>query len=51
MDLLSSLDATFDHARGVIAGVRREGRFGPEVASPDAASPTERLVRFLGRMP
>lgn len=29
----------------------RPGRFGPEVAAPVGAGPTERLVAFLGRIP
>jgi hypothetical protein len=29
----------------------RPGRFGPEIAVPDGASTTERLVAFLGRTP
>jgi uncharacterized protein (TIGR03086 family) len=29
----------------------RAGRFGPEVAAPAGAGPTERLVAFLGRTP
>jgi uncharacterized protein (TIGR03086 family) len=35
----------------IISPEIRNGRFGPEVPCPDGATPTERLVAFLGREP
>jgi hypothetical protein len=45
MDLIASLDQTFQHAHGVIAGV------GPELIPPEDADTTDRLVAYLGRTP
>lgn len=38
-------------SRQIVSPELRAGRFGPEVAAPEGAGPTERLVAFLGRTP
>ena len=38
-------------SRATISPEVRTGRFGPEVAAPANAGPTEQLVAFLGRTP
>jgi uncharacterized protein (TIGR03086 family) len=43
--------AALEASTMVITDEVRVGRFGPEVDVPDGASPTDRLVAFLGRTP
>jgi uncharacterized protein (TIGR03086 family) len=43
--------AALEASRTIISPEIRAGRFGPEVPCPDGATPTERLVAFLGREP
>ena len=44
-------NAALEASRATISPDIRPGRFGPEVAVPAGAAPTERLVAFLGRTP
>jgi uncharacterized protein (TIGR03086 family) len=43
--------AAYEASQMIVSPEIRQGRFGPEVAAPDDADPTQRLVAFLGRMP
>lgn len=43
--------AALEASLATISPEIRPGRFGPEIAAPDGASTTERLVAFLGRTP
>jgi uncharacterized protein (TIGR03086 family) len=43
--------AALEASLATISPEIRPGRFGPEIAVPDGASTTERLVAFLGRTP
>ena len=43
--------AAMEASRSILNPELRPGRFGPEVPAPDGASPTVRLVAFLGRTP
>jgi hypothetical protein len=36
-------------SRMIVNDELRPGRFGPEQAAPEGASPTQRLAAFLGR--
>jgi uncharacterized protein (TIGR03086 family) len=44
-------DAAMEASRAIVSEELRKGRFGPEQPAPDGASPTDRLVAFLGRCP
>ena len=44
-------EAALEVSRATISAEIRPGRFGPEVAAPAGAGPTEQLVAFLGRQP
>ncbi len=44
-------NAALEASLATISPDIRPGRFGPEVAAPGSAGPTERLVAFLGRTP
>jgi uncharacterized protein (TIGR03086 family) len=41
--------AAYEASLMIVSPELRRGRFGPEVAAPDGADPTQRLVAFLGR--
>jgi uncharacterized protein (TIGR03086 family) len=41
--------AAMEASRMIVSPELRAGRFGPEVAAPEDASSTQRLVAFLGR--
>jgi uncharacterized protein (TIGR03086 family) len=43
--------AALEASRATIVPEIRPGRFAAEIAAPDGASPTDRLVAFLGRTP
>ena len=43
--------AAYEASKIIISPEVRPGRFGPEVAAPNGADPTQRLVAFLGRTP
>ena len=43
--------AALEASMATISPEIRNGRFGPEVAVPDDADPTDRLVAYLGRTP
>jgi uncharacterized protein (TIGR03086 family) len=43
--------AALEASRAIIGPDIRPGRFGPEVAAPAGATPTDQLVAFLGRTP
>ena len=43
--------AALDASAAIVSPELRPGRFGPEVAAPDDAGATARLVAFLGRTP
>jgi uncharacterized protein (TIGR03086 family) len=43
--------AALEVSRATISADIRPGRFGPEIAAPPGAGPTEQLVAFLGRQP
>ena len=43
--------AALEASEQIVTAELREGRFGPEQAAPDGASPTDRLTAFLGRTP
>lgn len=52
MDVIAALDATFVHARGVIAGARDHHLDRPTPCTEwSVGSTTDRLVAFLGRRP
>jgi uncharacterized protein (TIGR03086 family) len=44
-------EAALEASRATISPEIRPGRFGPELAAPSGAGPTEQLVAFLGRQP
>jgi len=41
--------AAMEASRAIVSPELRPGRFGPELPAPAGASPTQRLVTFLGR--
>lgn len=43
--------AALEASRSIVSPELRAGRFGPEQPAPAGASPTARLVAFLGRTP
>ncbi|MGH9157264.1 MAG: TIGR03086 family metal-binding protein [Acidimicrobiales bacterium] len=43
--------AAMEASKAIVSPEIRPGRFGPEQPAPDGASPTGRLVAFLGRHP